>query len=87
MQNYSKDIFPSDTKKNPKDCMVVTLRSGREIKSIKEEEKKKIEKEEKEEIGKETKLSCLELAEEIEKEEVHIEQQVDEEELKKNEEK
>ena len=27
MQNQSKDSFPSDTSKNPKDCMVVTLRS------------------------------------------------------------
>ena len=31
MQNQSKDASPSDTRKNPKDCMVVTLRSGREI--------------------------------------------------------
>ena len=39
MQNQSKDAFPSDIWKNPKDCMVVTLRSGREIreKRIKEE--------------------------------------------------
>ena len=37
MQNQSKDSFPSDTKKNPKDCMVVTLRSVREIQSRKEE--------------------------------------------------
>ena len=44
MQNQSKDAFPSDIKKNPKDCMVVTLRSGREIESRKEEEKKKTEK-------------------------------------------
>ena len=29
MQNQSKDVFLSDTKKNPKDCMAVTLRSGR----------------------------------------------------------
>ena len=36
MKNQSKDPFPSDTKKNPKDCMVVTLRSGREIESRKE---------------------------------------------------
>ena len=36
MQNQSKDAFPSNTKKNPKDCMVVTLRSGREIESRKE---------------------------------------------------
>ena len=52
MQNQSKDAFPSDTKKNPKDCMVVTMRSGREIESRKEEEKKKTEKEEKEEMEK-----------------------------------
>ena len=36
MQNWFKDSFPSDTSKNPKDCMVVTLRSGREL-----EERKK----------------------------------------------
>ena len=64
MQNQSKGAFPSDTKKNPKDCMVVTLRSGREIENKKEEEKKKTEKEEKEETIKETKLSSSELTEE-----------------------
>ena len=47
MQNQSKDAFLSDTKKNPRDCMVVTLRSGKEIESRKEEEKKKTEKVEK----------------------------------------
>ena len=52
-----KDAFPSDTKKNPKDCMVVTLRSGRELESRKEEGKKKTEKEEQEETRKEDKLS------------------------------
>ena len=26
-----KDAFPSDTKKNPKDCMVVQLRSGKDL--------------------------------------------------------
>ena len=36
MQNQSKEAFPSDIRKNPKDCMVVTLRSGREIEGIKE---------------------------------------------------
>ena len=30
MQNRSKDSFPSDTSKNSKDCMAVTLRSGKE---------------------------------------------------------
>ena len=49
MQNQNKDAFPSDTRKNPKDCMVVTLRSGKEIEGRKGEKKKKT-KEEKEEI-------------------------------------
>ena len=31
IQNQSKDAFPSDTRKNRNDCMVVTLRSGRGI--------------------------------------------------------
>ena len=31
MQNQSRDSFPSDTKKNPKDCMAIALRSGREL--------------------------------------------------------
>ena len=31
MQNQSRDSFSSDTKKNPKDCMELTLRSGREL--------------------------------------------------------
>ena len=35
MQNQSKDAFLSDTKKNPKDCMVVTMRSARELESRK----------------------------------------------------
>ena len=48
MQNHSKDAFPSDIRKNLKDCMVVTLRSGREVETRKEKEKKT--EEEKEEI-------------------------------------
>ena len=40
LQNQMKDAFPSDTKKNPKDCMAVQLRS------VKELEKEKSEKEE-----------------------------------------
>ena len=38
MQNQSKDAFLSDTKMNPKDYMVVTLRSGRKLESRKEYE-------------------------------------------------
>ena len=32
-----KDTFPSDTKKNPKDCMAVQLRSGKELEKEKSE--------------------------------------------------
>ena len=31
VQKDPKDSFPSDTKKNPRDYMVVILRSGREL--------------------------------------------------------
>ena len=31
LQKQSKDTFPSDTQKNPKDFLVVTLRSGKEL--------------------------------------------------------
>ena len=74
MQKQSKDAFPSDTNKNPKDCMMATLIIGREIESIKEEEKKTIEREEKNETGKATKLSISDLAEEIEKKKVQNKQ-------------
>ena len=43
VQNQSRNSFPSDTKKNPKDCMVVTLRNGKELKSRNEVEMKQIE--------------------------------------------
>ena len=44
MQNQSRDSFPSDTKKNPKDCMEITLRSGRELQKRDEKETKLTEK-------------------------------------------
>ena len=34
LQSQKKDAFPSDTKKNPKDCMAVQLRSGKELKYV-----------------------------------------------------
>ena len=40
LQNQMKDAFPSDTKKNPKDCMAVQLKSGKEL----EKEKSKKDK-------------------------------------------
>ena len=33
MQNKNKGAFPSDTQKNPKDCMAIQLRSGKEVSS------------------------------------------------------
>ena len=39
MQNQSKDSFPSDTRKNLRDCMAVTLRSGRELEERRNEKK------------------------------------------------
>ena len=41
LQNQSRDSFSSDTKKNPKDCMVITLRSDKELQDRKEVKKKK----------------------------------------------
>ena len=40
MQNQSKDVFPSDIKKNSKDYMAVTLRSGRVLEERINEKKK-----------------------------------------------
>ena len=31
VQKEPKDSFPSDTRKNPRDCMALMLRSGREL--------------------------------------------------------
>ena len=45
LKNQIKDAFPSDTKKNPKECMVVQLRSGKEL----EKEKSKKDENNKEE--------------------------------------
>ena len=45
MQNQTKDAFLSDIRKNTKDCMVVTLISGREIEGRKREGEKKSTKE------------------------------------------
>ena len=37
MQNQSKDSFPSDTRKNSRDCMAVALRSDRELEERRKE--------------------------------------------------
>ena len=38
--NQSKGTFPSDTQKNPKDCMAIQLRSGKDLSSNKKTERK-----------------------------------------------
>ena len=53
MPNQSKGTFPSDTQKNPKDCMAIQLRSGKDLSSHKRIERKEETKEEKEETEKE----------------------------------
>ena len=53
MTNKSKGTFPSDTQKNPKDCMAIQLRSGKDLSSNKRPERKKETETEKEEIEKE----------------------------------
>ena len=49
MPNQSKGTFPSDTQKNPKDCMAIQLRSGKDLSSNKRTEKKQETEAEKEE--------------------------------------
>ena len=52
MQNQSRDSFPSDTKKNTKDCMAIKLRSGKELQKKEEDEIRLTEKEEQTETDK-----------------------------------
>ena len=49
MQTQNKGAFPSDTQKNPKDCMTVQLRSGKEVGISSRKERKKGTEEEQEE--------------------------------------
>ena len=40
MPNQSKGTFPSDTQKNPKECMAIQLRSRKDLSSNKRTERK-----------------------------------------------
>ena len=51
MPNQSKGTFPSDTQKNPKDCMAIQLRSGKDLSSNKRTERKEETEAEKEETS------------------------------------
>ena len=52
MPKEPKDSFPSDTRKNPRDCMTLMLRSGREL-DERRGEKKDTREERQAEIGEE----------------------------------
>ena len=41
LQNQNKNAFPSDIQKNPKDCMTVQLRIGKEMSNNRAKEKEK----------------------------------------------
>ena len=85
MQNRSKDSFLSDTSKNPKDCMAVTLRSGRELEE-RRIEKKETKEEKHIEIGEELKHQSLKVVKEDKTTKIQQEQQVENGNLKKKEE-
>ena len=53
MPNKSKGTFLSDTQKNPKDCMAIQLRSGKDLSSNKKTKRKEETEAEKEETEKE----------------------------------
>ena len=42
LQKQSNDTFPCDTQINPKDCLTVTRRSGKELQESKKKEKKNL---------------------------------------------
>ena len=62
----TKDAFPSDTQKNPRDCMAVHLRSGKELRNSRVEKKEKTEQEEEEETGRKNRRSSSKLTAETE---------------------
>ena len=53
MPNQSKGTFPIDTQKNPKDCIAVQLRSGKEVGNNRKKERKEETVAEQEDTGKE----------------------------------
>ena len=85
MKNQPKDAFPSDTRKNLKDCMAVTLRSGRELEK-RRVEKKDIKEKKHSKIGEEFKHHNSETAEEVKTVKMLQEQQVEKGNLGKREE-
>ena len=60
MPNQNKGTFPSDTQKNPKDCMAIQLRSGKEVGNNSRKERKEETDAEQEEVGKQGEKSTPE---------------------------
>ena len=67
LQKETKNAFPSINQKNPKDCMTVQLRSGKEMSSNRVEKKEKTDQKEYKEIGREDRMSNSEQTVETEK--------------------
>ena len=67
MQTQNKGAFPSDTQKNPKDCMAVQLRSGKEVGNNSRKERKEETEKEIEETRKEEEKNMLEKITEVRK--------------------
>ena len=85
MQNQSKDYFPTDTRKNSRDCMVVALRSGRELEE-RIKEKKDTEEEQYADIAEHFKQHSPKTTEEEEAVKMQPEKNVEKENPGKNEE-
>ena len=75
MQNQSNDSFPSDIRKDLRDCLAVTLRSGRELEE-RRVEKKDTNEENYVEIGEEFKQHSSGTIEEEKTAKMQPEQQV-----------
>ena len=84
MQNQSKDYFPSDTRKNSRDCMAVALRSGRELEE-RRKENKDTEEEQYADIGEHFKQHSLQTIKEDEAVKMRREKNVEKENLGKKE--
>ena len=85
MQNQFKDSIPSNTRKDPRECMAILLRSGREL-DERRVEKKDTKEENYAEIREEFKQHSSETTEEEKIVKMEPEQQVEKENPRKNEE-
>ena len=85
MQNQSKGLVPSDTRKDPRECMAVLLRSGRKL-DERRVEKKDTEEEKNADFREEFKQHSSKTTEEEKTTRMQLEQQVEKENPRKKEE-